>query len=223
MPNSTPTFVKADGEELALEPLSTERALLAVDIFERLLGELSRYQDEAAAWARRVGEERAVEFTKAEADEHGVGAGHDWTTGPLRLPQPPTQAELVAYIFPSIYRELRPEVTRLAALFLVGNGALEDLWAQHGADGYEEAVAAAAAELETEVRFRWRIGDVARLIVTVLSAERGPILEALGEGRALAAGAPAASAANGSSAPSSRSTARASSTASRKRTAGRRQ
>ena len=33
MPNSTPTFVKADGEELELEPLTTERALLAVDIF----------------------------------------------------------------------------------------------------------------------------------------------------------------------------------------------
>jgi hypothetical protein len=214
----TPTPTTPTGAD---EPLSTERGLLAVDIFSGLLAELGRYQEEAAAWSARMGDLRALELTKAEADEHGVGAGHDWTTGPLRLPQPPSQQEVVAYIFPSLWAELRPQVARVAAIFLTTNAELEGAWDATGEAGYDAEVDRIISARVREVRFRMTPGDVARLVVGVIQRERGPLMQALGEGRALVAGENATSA-NGSSSPTGRATGRGSSTGSPRPTAGRR-
>jgi hypothetical protein len=211
----TPTPTGAD------EPLSTERALIAVDIFSGVLGELGRYQEEAAAWATKMGDLRALELTEAEALEHNVGQGHDFSAGPYRLPQPPSSNEMAAYIFPSIWAELRPQITRVAAVFLVRNDELSGAWDEAGDAGYDAKVDELVAARVRDVRFEMTAAEVARLVLGVIQRERGPLMGALGEGRALVAGAQTTSA-DGSSSPTANGTARGSSTRSARRTAGRR-
>lgn len=220
----TPTSSMPDPANMIdhLDPLSTERALLAIDVLTGVLEEVSRLQEEGQAWAARVGEERALNVTESEAKTLGLDVSlHDFTTGPYRLAQPPDQREVVAHVWPEAWRTMRSEVVRLAAILLTPNAEFEGAWTSAGEDGYDAAVATILSARELEVRFRWHPAQVARLIFTVVNSNREEFLQSMGEGRALVAALRGAGADEPAS-PNGRASAPATPRASRPRSGGRR-
>jgi hypothetical protein len=139
--------IQAAGRTITVERPSVGKGNQIIHAVGQLMHEWNGIADEDRPWVDAEADRRAVIITEAEArkveDETPNRVwqwdGHDFETGPFRLPQPPSMEERIIRAFPRLMAIAEPKVVRLLALLMMSNGDVKHARSQ-GDDALDTAI-----------------------------------------------------------------------------------
>jgi hypothetical protein len=229
------TTVTLGGRDVDVRPLSMGKGFILSDLVGQASGLWSSLDEEARAWQRTESEARALTFNQAEAEaverrrriaadaggepyEPLVPEGWDWQASPtFSIPQWPDWREAMARFIPRVWKDARPQVTRLLGLIAVDDAAL---WAAED-DGGDQAVDALLDRIGRDVSRTSSIPDVAAALIALAQLHLDEMQGAWGNLNALRGISPEGKPTNGTSATADGSPVPTSSRASRRSSARR--
>ena len=169
-----------------LEELSIERTLRLTDMVVVLLETLSgSIQEEFSSWAITYGAENGIELTAEdvktaddETKEQLIRLGYDLENidGSVFIAGQPSEAEIVGWFFPNIWKVARPQILPAFALILASNKDMAK------AEDEEGGIDAYLKRIGKTIKHEGRTKDLVDLCVLTYNVARAEMDQARAEG-----------------------------------------